>query len=512
MIAKPTDPRAIWLLLATFLVAIAGLIYELIAATVSSFLLGDSVRQFSLVIGIFLFSMGLGAWVSRYVKRVIAGFVTIQIALALIGGFLAPVVFLSYGYGLSVAPILYGMLALVGVLSGMEIPLIARLLEALGTPRFRFENVLSVDYVGALVAAVAFPLIILPQLSLVAASLMFGVLNLAVAGVSLWLFRAHLPWRLAIGWACAACATLAALISADRLVNHIDARLFEQDIILSETTPYQKITVTRWRDRTRLFLNHSIQFDSYDEHRYHEMLVHPALSQFAHPVRVLILGGGDGMAAREALKSPHVTHLRLVDLDPLMTALFTTHPDLIALNNGALRDPRVEVLNADAWSHLEAERDSYDLIVLDLPDPKSVSLSRFYTRSFFARAAQHLRPGGLIVTHASSPTFAPDAFWTIAETMAITQNPLAPGKTLAMTPYHAYVPSFGDWGFVIGATGAKVTQLGEVPVGLRFLTKAGFAAAQVFSPDMLGPEALPNRLQSHHLVQHYIEGWDRWFK
>ncbi|MCV6593422.1 MAG: spermidine synthase, partial [Silicimonas sp.] len=177
------EGQALWLLAATFAVAVAGLIYELIAGAVSSYLLGDSVTQFSLVIGIFMTSMGLGAWASRFVTRAERGFTLSQILLGLVGGFSAPMLFLAYGYLDGLQGVLFAIVIAIGALSGLEIPLITRILTERRAMEHTLSNVLTADYAGALVAAVAFPLLIVPQLGLMAASLVFGLLNLMVAGV-----------------------------------------------------------------------------------------------------------------------------------------------------------------------------------------------------------------------------------------------------------------------------------------------------------------------------------------
>lgn len=515
------EPRAnlreVWLLAATFLVAVSGLIYELIAATLSSYLLGDSVRQFSLVIGVFLSSMGLGAWLSRYVSRAMEGFIWAQILLGVAGGCMAPLVFYLYAWSGAVMLPLYGLLILIGMLSGMEIPLIARALKEIGAPEFRFENVLSVDYVGALAASVAFPLLIVPHLGLMPASLTFGALNLLVAGGSLWVFRAVASRVAVVIWALALALTFAGLVQAERLVSVAEANLFEDDIILSEATPYQQITVTRYRDRTRLFLDYSIQFDTLDEHRYHESLVHPAMALAPRRRDVLILGGGDGMAVREVLKWDEVAHVTLVDLDPRVTALFRDHPDLSALNDHALSDPRVTIRNMDAWQFAESSDQVFDVILIDLPDPKNLALSKLYSRQFYGALVERLSAQGLMVTQAGSPLFAREAFWSIAATLEATRNPLASGQGagqgLHVWPYHAYVPSFGDWGFVIAAPQSLKTQsLPRLPDGLRFLDQQVWQAAQVFGGDT-GPVLVEeNSIQSHALVGYYLDGWARWFE
>lgn len=510
--ARGVEVRAAWLLAATFLVAVAGLIYELIAATLSSYLLGDSVRQFSLVIGIFLSAMGVGAWLSRFVAEAFSGFIWAQILLGIVGGFMAPVLFLNYAWMGQVALPLYAALITIGILSGMEIPLIARVLEEIGALKFRFENVLSVDYVGALVASLAFPLLVIPHLGLMSASLAFGGLNLAVAGLSLLVFRDRATRIQVVAWAIAFVVTLVGLWQAERLVSVTEAELFEDDVILSEATPYQQITVTRYRDRVRLFLDHSIQFDSLDEHRYHEPLVHPAMALAPRRSNVLILGGGDGMAVREVLRYEDVEAVTLVDLDPRVTALFRDHPELSLLNAEALGDSRVTIVNEDAWKFLERDKTSYDVVIIDLPDPKSIALSRLYTRQFYGLLAERLSGQGVFVTQAGSPFFARQAFWSVVETIEASRNPQAVGQGLHAVPYHSYVPSFGEWGFVLAALEPLTDREIVLPEGLRYLDDTVWRASQVFGVDTDRVAAEVNTLQSHPLVAYYLDGWDYWFR
>lgn len=512
MIREGSGQREVWLLVATFLVALAGLIYELIGATLSSYLLGDSVRQFSFVIGIYLAAMGLGAWVSRFVSDTLAGFIWAQIALGIFGGFMAPILFFSYAFMGEVSLPLLLNLVIVGSLAGMELPLIARLLKEIGLPQFRFENVLSFDYVGALVASLIFPLLIVPQLGLMSASLAFGALNLGVAGLSLWVFPQAAKKGTVVALGLAIAATLTALVNSERLVSVSEAALFEDDVVLSQDTAYQHITLTRFRDRLRLFLDNSIQFDSQDEYRYHEMLVHPAMTLAPRRAQVLILGGGDGLAAREVFRHPDVQAVTLVDLDPGVTELFRSHRDLVALNGGALNDPRLTIVNMDAWKYLEIAQESFDVIIADLPDPKSIALSKLYSAEFYALAVQHLSAQGVMVVQSGSPLFARQAFWSVAHTIAATRSPVAPGQNLWTLTYHTWVPSFGDWGFVMAALRSPSDRPLSLPEGLRYLTPEIWAQAQVFAPDSSDIPAELNSIRSHALVGYYNAGWDTWFR
>src|SRR5262249_53889519 len=151
------------------------------------------------------------------------------------------------------------------------------------------------------------------------------------------------------------------------------------------------------------FLNANLQFSSRDEYRYHEALVHPALAALPRARRGLGLGGGGGLAVRGILKYPSVDQGTLVGLDAEMTRLFSTHPELVRLNQGALTDPRVDVVNADAFSWLEAasattaEGERYDLAIVDFPDPSSFSLGKLYTTTFYRMLVGRLADQGAMV-------------------------------------------------------------------------------------------------------------------
>ncbi|EYD73868.1 Spermidine synthase [Rubellimicrobium mesophilum DSM 19309] len=407
---------------------------------------------------------------------------------------------------------LYGSLVLIGALSGMEIPLIARVLKDIGAPEFRFENVLSVDYVGALVASVAFPLLIVPHLGLMSASLAFGCLNLLVAGLSMTMFRARVARTMWIVWAVALVASVVALVQAERMVDVVEANLFEDDVILTEDSPYQHITVTRFRDRTRLFLDYSIQFDTLDEYRYHESLVHPAMALAPRHGNVLILGGGDGMAAREVLRHGDVEQVTLVDLDARVTTLFSEREDLTALNAGSLNDPRLTVVNGDAWKFVETSDAAFDVVIVDLPDPKSIALSKLYTEEFYAMLADRVSAQGVIVVQSGSPLFARQGYWSVVHTLQAMRNPIRPGETMSVIPYHVYLPSFGEWGFTLASPQPLGGRSLELPPGLRYLSQDMWEKAQIFGPDEGDMEAAVNTLHDHPLVAYYNEGWDYWFR
>ncbi len=348
------------LLFSVFVIASCGLAYELIAGALSSYLLGDSVTQFSTVIGTYLFAMGVGSWLSKYITRDLIGrFIQIELMVGLLGGFSAVGLFLVFTW--LAAPfklVLYLMVFGVGVLVGLEIPLVMRILKRELAFKDLVSQVLTFDYLGALAVSILFPLVLAPQLGMVRTGLLFGLLNVAVALWALHLFRDQLParrWLAVQSWAVFG-ALAVGFAGAGQLTTLAETHLYADEIVYAETTPYQRIVVTRWHDDLRLFLNNNLQFSSHDEYRYHEALVHPGLAALPGAKRVLVLGGGDGLAVREILKYPNVEAVTLVDLDPAMTELFATAPQLVALNGGSLKSERVRVVNADALQWLEDSR------------------------------------------------------------------------------------------------------------------------------------------------------------
>jgi len=164
--------------------------------------------------------------------------------------------------------------------------------------------------------------------------------------------------------------------------------------VLRESTPYQRIVVTSQHGTVRLFLNGNLQFNSRDEYRYHEALVHPAMAAAGAPRRVLVLGGGDGMALREILRYRSVEQVTLVELDPAMTALFSRQPMLTALNGDALHSPKLRLVNADAFGWLEQHDEQFDVIVVDFPDPSNYALGKLYSTSFYELVDLHLAASG----------------------------------------------------------------------------------------------------------------------
>ncbi|MBN2359850.1 MAG: polyamine aminopropyltransferase [Deltaproteobacteria bacterium] len=496
------------LLGSVFAVAICGLCYELIAGALSSYLVGSSVTQFSIVIGLFMFAMGVGSFLARYVRRdPLTVFVAVEIAVGAVGGGAALGLFYAFTFLASYLPYLVLSTLAVGTLVGLEIPLVVRVLRDRDAFGEAVSSVLALDYVGALLASILFPLLLAPYLGLVRSGFLCGLLNVGVAGLALWLLRAEIAWRRPLDLAAllAAVALLAGLVTAGGLTRFAEDRLYQDEIVLARETPYQRIVVTRWRDDVRLYLNGQLQFSTVDEARYHEPLVHVALAAVPGARRVLILGGGDGMAAREVLKHQSVERIDLVDLDPEMTSLFGRHPLLSELNGGSLRDPRLTVHNADAGKFLERSGATWDAAIVALPDPSSAALARLYSTSFYRLLLRHLAADGALVTQATSPFYAPDAFWCVVETIEQTGRQDAPGLTVL--PFHANVPSFGEWGWVLATRRTLDVGHLRLDVPTRFLTAATLPALFAFPADLQRRSVDVNRLDQPVITRYYERGW-----
>lgn len=489
------------LFISVFLIAACGLIYELIAGTLASYLLGDSVFQFSTIIGTYLFAMGIGSWLSKYLNRgLVARFVSIELMVGLVGGFSSSVLFLAFAYTRAFQLVLYLVVIAVGVLVGLEIPLLMRILQG----RFQFSelvsNVLTFDYLGALGASLLFPLLLVPRLGLVRSALVFGMMNAGVALWSTWLFREQIARVASLRSSCAVVFVilLGGTVFADRISSAADNNLYADEVIFSRTTRYQRIVLTKWKDDLRLFLNSHLQFSSRDEYRYHEALVHPGLASLPEAKQVLVLGGGDGLAVRELLKYPGVANITLVDLDPEMTRLFSTHPLFSALNQHSLTAPKVRVMNADAFPWLDTNENQYDFVVVDFPDPTNYSLGKLYTTAFYRLLARHLSAHGMFVVQSTSPLFARQSFWCIASTIQ--------EAGLRTYPYHVYVPSFGEWGFVLAGR-AQYEPPAQLPQGLRFLAARNIPELFVFPNDMMSLPVQTNHLNDQALVRYYENEW-----
>ena len=500
------------LFLNVIVIATCGLIYELLAGTLASYVLGDSVTQFSLIIGIYLSAMGVGSWLSGFLDKDLAKrFVEIELAVAVIGGFSAPLLFLTFAAVSYFNLILYSMVFGIGMLVGLEIPLLMRILKDELDFKQLVARVLALDYVGALVASLLFPIFLVPKLGLNRTSLLFGMLNAGVGIWGTWLLEDLIKKRdaniLRIKGFIIIILLLIAFIKADTLTSLAEDNLFMDNIIYAQSSPYQRIVVTKGKTGYALFLNGNLQFNSFDEYRYHEALVHPAFAAFeGAPKKILVLGGGDGLAVREVLKYPSVESVTLVDLDPGMTDLSKKLPALAALNNNSLDDSRVQIINADAFVWLDNNQiEPFDVAVVDFPDPNNFALGKLYTTRFYNLLKSKLKPDSAVVIQCTSPLIARNSYWSIIKTLE--------ASGFHVKPYQTTVPSFGIWGYAL----AKLQPF-ETPkklpanVEMKFLNENSFASLFDFPTDTTlpqGEEIEINRLDNQALVRYYESEWRR---
>lgn len=496
-----------------FSVLIAGLcsiVYELLISTTASYFLGDTVRQFSIVIGVYMAAMGVGSFLSRTLEqRLLVKFIAVEILLGVLGGISVPLLYAAFAYTDVFHALVIVLIFAIGVLTGFEVPLVARILERHYVLKENLSNVLSLDYLGALVATLAFPFVLLPFLGIFRSAVAFGMLNIAMGFLVLWVFADEiaLSRRRVLYLAAGTTAILlVALLSFSQiLLSSWSQSIYGDRIVYQEQTPHQNIVLTRYKDDVRLYLDGHLQFSSIDEYRYHEALIQIPLAQLPGTVSVLILGGGDGLAARELLKHDRVQSIRIVDLDPAMFRIARDNPHLRAISGDALLDPRVETITADGFVHVkDDERRRYRLVVADLPDPKNAGLARLYSREFYRIVSRHLTGDGIFVTQATSPFYASSAFWSVA-------NTLEAGGFDHVMPYHVYVPSFGDWGFVAASQRPLRSSGLRFGVPLRFLTPGVAANLTEFAADLqVGRSAEVSTLDDPAVLSHYLAGWQYW--
>lgn len=494
--------RQLLLLISVFIIATCGLIYELVAGTLASYLLGDSVMQFSTIIGVYLFSMGIGSWLSKFLdSNLLRWFIRIELMVGIIGGLSAPTLFVLFEFTASFRLLLYTFVSLTGILVGLEIPLLMRILENRIAFKELVSQVFTFDYIGALLASLIFPLVLVPYLGLIRTSVFFGLMNVGIAAILLYQFPETRPYRpsLLTGILATALVLATGFVFAGQIMSFAEGQSFQDRVIYAKSTLYQRIVLTQNRRDMRLYLNGNLQFSSADEYRYHEALVHPVMQGTQSPEKVLVLGGGDGLAVRELLKYPSLTSIRLVDLDAGMTQLFQQNSRLRQLNRNSLLSPKVQVINADAFTWVRADTSRYDVIIIDFPDPSNYSIGKLYTTTFYQELDHLLSPAGVVVVQSTSPFVAPKSYWCINHTLQA-----AGFQTI---PYHLYVPSFGEWGYVLALRNKHWRLNGKLPPDLRFLNQQTLRDMLHFPPDMAEVPTEVNKLNNQALVQYFEEEW-----
>ncbi|MEU0281755.1 polyamine aminopropyltransferase [Streptomyces sp. NPDC088147] len=469
------------ILTVVFICAACGLVYELELVALASYLIGDSVTQASVVLSVMVFAMGVGSLLAKRLRcRAAFGFGLLEAALALLGGCSALVLYASFIWLGESRYALVGFSLATGILIGAEIPLLMSLIQrfsrqdAEGT----VADLFAADYVGALVGGLAFPFLLLPWLGQLTGALLTGAVNaVAGGGLVLWLFRRDLTSRSRWVLVTVNVLVLALLATAAVLVDDFEraARraVYGEQVRVAIHTDVQDVVITGGRSGPlELYLDGRLRVSARDEFRYHEALVHPAMR--GPHTRVLILGGGDGLAAREVLRYGDVREVTVVELDPGVARLARTDPALRELNGEAYGDGRVRTVYADAFTWLRGVDAGgvdaggvgggpYDVVISDLPNPGVTASTKLYSEEFYGLATRVLADGGRLAVHAGSPATQRHTYWTVDATLR--------AAGFGTTPYHATgwpsgfaagpdrvkdgTPAVSDWGFDLATVGAS---------------------------------------------------------
>jgi spermidine synthase len=498
-----------------FATGCSAIVAEYTLATLASYLLGNAIIQWTLVVSLMLFAMGLGSRFTRNVdENLLDRYVVVECALSLACALSALACYSVAAFTSQIGITIYVISILIGFLTGMEIPLIARVNARFESLKVNISSVLEYDYYGALVGGGLFAFLLLPYLGLTYTPILLGAVNLSVAAILIWFYSEEfeLLGKLRLSCGLVIAIILLAGTFAKPIVLFGEQHKYKDKIVYEKQTRYQKIVVTQWKNDYWLFLNGSIQFSTFDEERYHEPLVHPAMSLVKERKNILILGGGDGLAVREVLKYPDVESVTLVDLDPAMTELGQTHEVFLKANKEALNQPRVQVINEDALKYLRNQNEYYDVILVDLPDPKTASLSMLYSVGFYRLAKKYLKPHGVLTTQSSSPLYSPLAFLCVKKSLE--------AAGFSVLPYQNSVPTMGQWGWNLAISETFMTEerLKDIVsrfdfkmVKTRFLNPGAMLALNHFGKDFFDREneIVPNTEFDHKILEYYRRGdWD----
>jgi spermidine synthase len=553
-LSKRTSNTAMAILALTmFVTGFTGFVFECILSTVATYVLGNSVEQFSITIGLMLACMGLGSFAQQYVKatRPVLPFVGVELLLVTIGGFAPVAMYAAFGFFEHHFQLIqYAIAGGIGFLIGSEVPFATRINEDFrGVPLpNNLASIFLWDYLGGFIGAVIFTKFLMPKVPLTEMSFLLGAVMLLVALLNYVYFMDAKRLAHYAVFAVVAVA-LAYGYSQNRRWNvALEQRLYADRIIYATTSPYQRIVLQHndVKNEYRLTLNGGLQFSSLDEARYHEFLVHVPMVFARERVRVLVLGGGDGLGLREILKYPNVESVTLVDLDPAMTRFAATHPVMTALNHRSFADARVSVvgsagvaagprylvtgeelhpharhvqpdgvavaevnvINIDADRFLGEVQEVYDVVIVDFPDPRSIELCKLYSKEFYLKLRRVLSAHGVAAIQSTSVYYSREAYLMVGRTLE--------DAGFSVLRYHHEVPSFGDWGWhLVWKDERTVEQMKHdlhavraLEVSTEYLTAELMAASTDFGKSALNAaDHHINTLMEPRLLDVYLKSW-----
>ena len=505
---------------AIFATGFAGIVAEYVLSTLATYFIGNSIFQWTMIVSLMLFCMGLGSRLSKKItKNLIQNFLILEVSLSLVVAFSSVIIYTIAAFSSYYEIFIYTLSMLVGLLIGLEIPLVVRINKEYEDLKSNISSILEKDYYGSLLGGVFFAFIGLPILGLSYTPFVLGIINFLVAYIVLIRFKEKItPKRRLTNLNLLLTVTFLGLLAGITFTKPIiqwgEQKKYKDKVVFSEQTKYQKIVLTEWKDEHWLYLNGNLQFCSIDEEMYHEPLVHPIMQLSKKPKDVLVLGGGDGCAVREILKYPTVQKIDMVDLDPKMTELGKENPILININYGSMNSSKLNIYNKDAYNHLENDNTSfYDVIIIDLPDPRNIELGRLYSHEFYTHCYRKLRPNGYIITQSGSPYFATQAFNCINNTLS--------SVGFNTIPLHNQIISMGEWGWILGAknTSKKVLkdQLKKLEfnnIDTKWINNEAMSLLTSFGKDSFFNQKKIdsteiNKIHNPILYKYYLEGnWD----
>jgi spermidine synthase len=554
--SKPKPQRLLGVLLAfcMFSTGASGLVNEYVLATITTYILGNSIEQFSIVIASMMLMMGVSGLVQSKMsdKGLVHKFMAVEVIMAIMGGFAPLVIYGAYGYMQDHFQLVHYFFVLsIGFLIGFEIPIVMRIIE---NNKFNLKANLAIvyamDYIGAFIGAIIWINYLLRYHPLTEISFIVAGFNfiIAIFAVLYFIYRGDIKQKgLTLIIIVATSVALIWGFNQNRDLSELfEQRFYEDPIVHRETSKYQHLVITENKKAgdVRLYINGNTQFSSLDEERYHDFLVHPAMALRPDAKKVLVLGGGDGLALRELRKYQAIDAITLVDLDPRMVALASSNPYLVNLNKGAFDDARLKVQSPSGLTDtnvipvvLDTESafskdghdqswvasisvysidadmfinkiggQKWDVVIIDFPDPGSVELSKLYSKQFYLKLARHLNKDAMIAIQSTSPYHAKEAFLTIGKTLNA-----AGFKTL---PYRQNIPSFGDWGYYLAWQGAenthqvkqRVAEISAFNVETDFITPELLLASLAFGKNELTSKSdCINTLMFPCLVTQYTE-------
>jgi spermidine synthase len=475
----------------------------------------------------------------------------VELALALFGGFAPVAMYAAFGFFESHFHLVqYVIAGGIGFLIGSEIPFASRINEQFrgaALPQ-NLAHIFLADYAGGFLGAIVFTKFLMPKFPLTEMSFLLAGLLVATAFVN-YAYFAERKRPLHLVWFAAALALVVVGYMRNRDWNvALEQQLYADRIVYTTTSPYQRIVLQQnpVRNEYRLTLNGALQFSSLDEGRYHDFLVHVPMLFAGNRVKVLVLGGGDGLGLRELLKYPNVERIVLVDLDPAMIAFASTHPTMSVLNRGAFRDARVgvvesgavtagerqvvelrearprarrlaspavrvaevKVINVDADRFVSEIRDVFDVVIVDFPDPRSIELAKLYSKEFYLKLRRVMATGAIAAVQSTSVYYSREAYLMIGRTLE--------AAGLHTLRYHHDVPSFGDWGWHLAwkderppSAMREALRAGPViGVPTDYLTTELVAGSVVFGKGVLSTDdSSINTLMEPRLLDAYLKSW-----